>query len=117
VRVDFSFFSYFASRMSEDARSIYWVGGSLGGVTLATVSAAVMWVAEKKIPNGKTIGRDVILGIVLFFILLQLLPESTTIMITTILSFISLSRTTLEDTAAKIPSLEEMEVRVGVPKF
>jgi hypothetical protein len=117
VRTYSSFFSYFASRMSEVERPVYWVGGTLGGITLATVSAIVMWVAEKKIPNGKTIGRDVILGVVLFFLLLQLLPESTTMLITAIISFVNVSNKQIVDAVPKIPSLEEMEVRVGVPRF
>ena len=121
MRTVSSFFSYCASRMSENTNSKYWIGGSIGGLTLASVSAIVMWVAEKKIPNGKTIGRDVLLGIILFFILLQILPESTTMLLSTITSFITFSNIkmmeavgTVSDT---IPSLDEMEVRVGVPKF
>jgi len=103
--------------MSENERSIYWVGGTIGGVTLASVSAIVMWLAEKKVPNGKTLGRDLLLGIILFFILLQLLPESTTMLITTIMSLAAFSNTQITEVSTAVPSLEEMEVRVGVPKF
>ena len=97
-------------------RSIYWVGSILGGITLATVSASVMWAAEGKVPNGKTIGRDVILGIFLFFILFQLLPESTTMLITAIISFVSVNKDTI---IAELPPpvSDDMEVRVGIPKF
>ena len=107
------FFSLNAARMST--RSIYWVGSVFGGITLATVSASVMWFAEGKVPNGKTVGRDVVLGIVLFFILYQLLPESTTMLITALLSYISVSKISLED--IPIPIADDMEVRVGIPKF
>jgi len=106
----------------ETMRSVYWTGATLGGLTLATVSAIVMWVAEQKVPNGKTIGRDVILGIVLFFLLLQLLPESTTALVTAIVSVFTFSRVTtavggaVEAVVAATPT-DEMEVRVGVPKF
>ena len=117
MRIDFSFFSYFASRMSENGSSIYWIGGTLGGLTLASVSALVMWIAEKKIPNGKTLGRDILLGIILFFILLQLIPESTTMLITGLISFVTVTAVKIEDAVPKVPSLEEMEVRVGVPRF
>ena len=103
--------------MSENTRFIYWIGGTLGGVTLASVSALVMWIAEKKVPNGKTLGRDLILGIVLFFLLLQLLPESTTMLVTTLMSLATISAVKIEDAIPKVPSLEEMEVRVGVPRF
>jgi len=103
-------------------RSVYWVGATLGGLTLATVSAIVMWVAEQKMPNSKTIGRDVILGIILFFLLLQLLPESTTALVTAIMSVVTFSSVNtvvggaVEAVAAVTPT-DEMEVRVGVPKF
>lgn len=96
-------------------QSIYWFGSVFGGVTLATVSASVMWFAEGTVPNGKTIGRDVVLGIILFFILYQLLPESTGMLITTVLSYISFAQLSTDDVA--IPIVDDMEVRVGVPKF
>jgi len=111
------------SESKQTARMLYWVGATLGGFTLATVSAVVMWVAEKKIPNGKTVGRDVILGVVLFFLLLQLLPESTTALVTAIMSIITFSSITVPaagsviDTISSVTAMDEMEVRVGVPKF
>ena len=90
----------------------------MGGVTLAIVSAIVMWVAESKVPNGKTIGRDVVLGIALFFLLLQLLPESTLMLVTALMSILTFRGASLTETVNSIvPSLDEMEVRVGVPKF
>jgi len=99
-------------------RSVYWIGGSLGGFVLAITSAAVMWLAEKKIPNGKTIGRDVLLGVILFFILLQILPESTMALVTTVMSIFTFSAMSSSITPNVImPASDEMEVRVGVPKF
>ena len=83
---------------------------------MATVSASIMWAAEGKAPNEKTIGRDVILGIILFFVLFQLLPESTTTLITSILSFIPSPNDEIIPDAI-LPSSDDMEVRVGVPKF
>ena len=107
----------------ETSRSIYWFGATLGGFTLAAVSAVVMWVAEKKIPNNKTIGRDVLLGVILFFLLLQLLPESTTALVTAIMSVFTFSHITVPtggsviDTISTVITADEMEVRVGVPRF
>ena len=88
---------------------------------LAATSASVMWVAEKKIPTEKTIGRDVLLGVALFFILLQLLPDSTIALVTSVLSVLTFSSVGLSGSTdvlnTVMPASDEMEVRVGVPKF
>ena len=79
-----------------------------------------MWVAEKKIPTGKTVGRDVLLGIVLFFLLLQFLPESTIALVTALVAVFTFRVSGGGDSvsaSASSPSIDEMEVRVGVPKF
>jgi hypothetical protein len=103
---------------SETPSYIYWVGGGLGAITLASVSAVIMWFAEKKIPTIKTIGRDFILGAILFFLLLQLLPESTMTLVTSILA---LTEATVPEANSIVDSVssvvDDIELRVGVPNF
>jgi hypothetical protein len=104
--------------MSETPQYMYWFGGGLGGITLATVSSVVMWFAEKKIPTAKTIGRDLILGAILFFLLLQLLPESTMSLLTGILAAVAIQNEIVNDVASPIISgIDDIELRVGVPNF
>jgi hypothetical protein len=109
---------------SETPSYFYWVGGALGAVTLASVSAAIMWVAEKKIPTVKTVGRDFILGAILFFLLLQLLPDSTMSLVAGIIALVTVKNEILEGGAAARNVIEsvaaaadDIELRVGVPNF
>ena len=112
------FFFLYCVQMSETPSHLYWLGGGIGAVSLASISATVMWLAEKKAP---TVSRDLILGSILFFLLLQLLPESTMTLVTTILSVFKMNGGVLDAataaTAATAISSDDMEVRVGVPRF
>jgi len=109
---------------TETPSYLYWVGGGLGAVTLSAVSATVMWFAEKKIPSVKTIGRDLILGAILFFLLLQLLPESTMSLVTSILA-VATAQNEIVGSFYGNPTpgnpisaiVEDMELRLGVPNF
>lgn len=116
-----SFFFLSCVQMSETPSYLYWFGGGIGAVSLASISAAVMCIAEKKVPTIKTLSRDLILGCILFFLLLQLLPESTMTLVTTIVSFFKMNEGVLDTataaTVAAIATSDEMEVRVGVPSF
>lgn len=108
--------------MSETPSYLYWFGGGIGAVSLASISAAVMWVAEKKVPTIKTVSRDLILGCILFFLLLQLLPESTMTLVTMFVSLFKMNGGVLDTAAtgavaAALATSDEMEVRVGVPSF
>jgi len=98
---------------------LYWLGGGLGAVTLASISAALQWFAESKMPTVKTVGRDLILGTILFFLLLQLLPESTMALLTGILSFAQMKDViaTTAGTVIEVVAVDDMELRVGVPNF
>jgi hypothetical protein len=103
---------------SETPSYIYWVGGGLGAITLASVSAVIMWFAEKKIPTIKTIGRDFILGAILFFLLLQLLPESTMTLVTSILALTEATVPQANSIVDSVSSVvDDIELRVGVPNF
>ena len=108
------FFPKLARRMSEMNSSIYLLGAGLGGAALATTSAVGMWFLESKKPSGKTVGRDFILGAILVVLLLQIVPESTTSLLTGLLAFIPMATPIMDVT---VPSVEEVEVRVGVPRF
>lgn len=122
---------------SETPQHLYWLGGGLGGITLASVSASIMWFAEGKKPSVKTIGRDLILGAILFFLLLQLLPESTMSLLTTIVAAVAVknefmggsggsvvdsitgtsSSASSSSSTSQSAALDDMELRVGVPSF
>jgi len=108
--------------MSETPSYLYWFGGGIGAVSLASISAAVMWIAEKKVPTIKTVSRDLILGCILFFLLLQLLPESTMTLVMMFVSLFKMKEGALDTAAtgavaAALATSDEMEVRVGVPSF
>jgi hypothetical protein len=92
------------------------VTGGNPTIDYTVIQQPVAVTAPITLTNGKTIGRDVILGIFLFFILFQLLPESTTMLITAIISFVSVNKDTI---IAELPPpvSDDMEVRVGIPKF
>jgi len=104
--------------------SLYWIGGVGSGVFISGLSAGGMWLLESKKPTAKTVARDFILGGILFFILLQLVPESTMSLLTGIIAFVPVA-----SAAAAAPLVEnvietindavadEVEVRVGVPRF
>jgi hypothetical protein len=103
---------------SETPSYLYWVGGGLGAVTLASASAIIMWVAEKKVPTVKTIGRDVILGAILFFLLLQLLPESTMSLVTAIVAITTVKNEIVSTQENPVmTAIDDIELRVGVPNF
>uniref|UniRef100_A0A6C0JXV5 Uncharacterized protein n=1 Tax=viral metagenome TaxID=1070528 RepID=A0A6C0JXV5_9ZZZZ len=114
--------------MSEMNSSLYWIGALLSGVFITSVSAGGMWLLENKKPTAKTVGRDFILGGILFFILLQLVPESMITLLTGLVVMMpkmsgggeteSLVQNTIETlTVSSASALDEVEVRVGVPRF
>jgi hypothetical protein len=112
--------------MTETNSSLYWIGGIGSGVFITALSATAMWFLENKKPTAKTVGRDFILGAILFFILLQLVPES---MMTLLGGAIALVPTmsggsapevienVIETLTSTVAASDEVEVRVGVPRF
>lgn len=107
--------------MSEAMSTPFWIGPILGGVALASMSAGSSYFVEKETPNIKTLMRDFILGAVIMMLIAQILPESVAklvIMITSIFSFNSVMKGgSSELISTDIPLTEDVEVRVGVPKF
>jgi len=116
--------------MTETNSSLYWIGGIGAGTFISGLSAGGMWLLENKKPTPKTVGRDFILGVVLFFVLLQLIPESTMSLLAMVLALLptmSASSATASsanevvenviETLSTVAALDEVEVRVGVPRF
>jgi hypothetical protein len=125
--------------MSETGSYLYGTGAFVGGIVLTSVSASGMWLLEGKKPTVKTLGRDFLLGAILFFVLLQLVPESTMALLTGIVAFMPKMSTgdasatdsatifaSASDTASSIAETansiveamsDEVEVKVGVPRF
>jgi hypothetical protein len=105
--------------MSEIPTYLYWFGGGLGAISLASISATVMWLVENKIPTRQSIGRDLILGSILFFLLLQILPESTMNLVTTAVSLFDFNTVSATPSLSLpiVSSSDDIELRVGVPTF
>ena len=110
--------------MSETSSYLYGAGAFVGGTVLSSVSASGMWLLEGKKPTLKTVGRDFILGAILFFVLLQLVPESTMALLTGLIAFMpsgaaTATATQIAETANTLVEAisDEVEVKVGVPRF
>jgi hypothetical protein len=94
----------------------------LGGVVISSLGAGTMYFLEEVKPSVKTVARDFIIGAVMMLMIVQLLPESSEYMITTIMGLIPLS---VSVSALATPEVQqkgggdtgEMEVKVGVPNF
>jgi len=94
----------------------------LGGVVISSLGAGTMYFLEEVKPSVKTVARDFIIGAVMMLMIVQLLPESSEYMISTIMALIPVS---LSVSALATPEVQqkggedtgEMEVKVGVPNF
>jgi len=84
----------------------------LGGVVISSLGAGSTYFLEEKKPTFKSIIRDFIIGAVMVTMIIQLLPESSTHIIQYVLSLVPLSLMNTVQSGG-----EDMEVRVGVPKF
>ena len=98
-------------------------GMILGGVVISALGAASTQFIEEKPPTVKSLGRDFIIGSMMMAMIIQLLPESSTSIIQAVLSLVPLSLLSLGSTkegAVVIPTekaSEDLEVKVGVPRF
>jgi hypothetical protein len=112
-----------------------WIAPLFGGVALTTMSSVSTYYVEKELPKLKSVARDFILGAVLVLCIMQVLPESVSSSVATLISFMSVfNAKTLTDTTAVVNQVvesvsaptvfapdftgsDDTEVRVGVPKF
>lgn len=109
------------------------MGAVLGGATMSVVSAGGTYMVEKIKPTAKSLTRDFILGAILLSLVMQILPDSTSRFVgwafSLIPAFASISATTGMPTSDGLTGLlpsavtgtsatsDEVEVKVGVPRF
>ena len=110
------------------------VAAAVGGTTMTLISAIGNYALDKDMPTVKTISRDFILGAVLLLLIMQLLPESTTRLVSYIMALTAVTTTAvaapvttaITDAVASVaetivPGAEtdvsDLEVKVGVPRF
>ena len=92
-------------------------GMILGGVVISALGAASTHFVEEKKPTVKSLGRDFIIGSIMVAMIMQLLPESTTSIVEFLIALAPLTLFTPGKTTESVEIKEEMEVKVGVPKF
>jgi len=92
-------------------------GMVLGGVIISSLGAASTQFIEEKAPTVKSMGRDFIIGAVMVAMIIQLLPESSSSIIEFIMGLIPLALFVKEKTGVVEVVSDEMEVKVGVPRF
>lgn len=91
-------------------------GMILGGVVISALGAASTHFVEEKKPTVKSLGRDFIIGSIMVAMIMQLLPESTTSIVEFLVALAPLTLFT-PSKAETVVIKEEMEVKVGVPRF
>jgi hypothetical protein len=101
-------------------------GMILGGVLISALGAGSSLFLEEKKPSVKSISRDFIIGAIMVALIIQLLPDSSTTVIQFLLGLVpasllssSISTGGSRDRAASSSesSSDDMEVKVGVPRF
>jgi hypothetical protein len=83
----------------------------IGGTLISALGALSTYNVENKKPTMKSITRDFIIGSVLFLLIMQILPESSSSMIQYVTSLVPSSLPTLST------SVDDMDIQVGIPKF
>lgn len=89
----------------------YLYGILIGGSVITTLGALSTYNVENKKPTMKSLTRDFIIGSILFLLIMQLLPESSSSVISYISSSIPTSLPSLSN------PIDDMEIQVGIPKF
>jgi hypothetical protein len=92
-------------------------GMILGGVVISALGAASTKFLEEKNPSVKSLGRDFIVGAVMVAMIIQLLPESSTSAIEFLLNLVPLTLFINKKTEVVEAASDDVEVKVGVPKF
>ena len=109
-----AFYSCLAARMSQTPLVS---GMVLGGVVISALGAASTKFLEEKNPSVKSLGRDFIIGAVMVAMIIQLLPESSTSVIEFALNLVPLTLFANKKTEVVEAVSDDVEVKVGVPKF
>ena len=95
-----------------------WLAPLLGGCTLTAMSATSSYFMKEEAPSAKTVGRDFILGAILVLLIMQIVPESVSKLMTVVMSVASFKMASIKMGGGSEPApSEEVEVRVGVPTF
>lgn len=110
-------------------------GMILGGVLISALGAGSTIFIEEKKPSVKTLSRDFIIGAIMVAMIIQLLPESSTTVIEYLLKLVPLTLftgaagaggssdgplaafTQIGGDSGAAAAADEMEVKVGVPRF
>ncbi len=112
-------FSYRPRRLTAPSGALFFLrwrqnmsmlyGMVLGGIVLSIIGSGSAFLLEKKAPTPKAVIRDFLIGAVLVAFIMQLLPESSGSLLTSVMAMVPALPT--------LPGPEDMEVQVGVPKF
>jgi hypothetical protein len=92
-------------------------GMILGGVLIMSLSAGSSLFVEKQKPSPKALARDFIVGAVLVALIMQLLPESSDMILGSLAAIIPTSLPSLPAMTGGAAAADDMEVKVGVPGF
>jgi len=90
------------------------IGILIGGTFISSIGAGTTYYVEKKKPSTKSIMRDFIIGAVLMMLVFQLLPESSSSMVSGLTSLIPMTGGMLAATGG---GSDDVEVKVGIPQF
>lgn len=88
----------------------YVLGVLFGGGLISSLGAISTYSIEKKKPTIKSVSRDFIIGSVLFMLIMQLLPESSSSLLAYLTGLFTFSFTSM-------PAVDDVEIQVGIPKF
>ena len=109
------FFSSLTPRKMSQSPLV--AGMVLGGVVISSLGAASTQFIEEKNPTAKSLGRDFIIGAIMVAMIMQLLPESSSSIVEFIMGLVPLALFSSQKTEIVEAVSNEMEVKVGVPRF
>lgn len=88
-------------------------GMAVGGTVISLIGSAAHYISEKELPKTKAIFRDFIIGAILVLLLLQLVPNSVSSVISLLPSF----KTILSGGGEVLEQAADMHIQTGVPGF
>lgn len=98
-------------------------GMVLGGALISAIGAGSTIFVEEKRPSAKSLSRDFIIGATMVALIMQILPESSTSTIQFLLGLAPLSLFSAGSAGTQkggdgaATADEDLEVKVGVPRF